>query len=55
MKMTSNEDNLEIKIKKQSPYLPIHLADVASSYTNSCGLDCTDRRVCSLGLLVLGP
>ena len=32
-------------IKNRSPYLPIHLAAVASSYSNSCGLDCTDSRV----------
>ena len=32
-------------ILNRSPYLPIHLAAVASSYSNSCGLDCTDRRV----------
>ena len=32
-------------------YLPVHLAAIASedSYSNSCGVDCTDRRVCSLG------
>ena len=36
-------------------YLPIHLAAIASidSYSNSCGFECTDRRVCSLGLLGL--
>ena len=31
--------------QNRSPYLRIHLAAVASSYSNSCGLDCTDRRV----------
>ena len=32
-------------------YLPVHLAAIASidSYSNSCGVDCTDRRVYSLG------
>ena len=36
-----------------SVYLPVHLAPIASkdSYSNSCGVDCTDRRVYSLGLL----
>ena len=34
-------------------YLLVHLAAIASidSYSNSCGVDCTDRCVCSLGLL----
>ena len=34
-------------------YLPVHLAAIDSidSYSNSCGVDCTDRRVHSLGLL----
>ena len=34
-------------------YLPVHLAAIASkdSYSNSCGVDCTDRCVYSLGLL----
>ena len=34
-------------------YLPVHLAAIASidSYSNSCGVDCTDRRVYSLALL----
>jgi len=34
-------------------YLTVHLAAIASidSYSNSCGVDCTDRRVYSLGLL----
>ena len=38
-------------------YLPVHLAAIASidSYSNSCGVDCTDRCVLSLGLLGLGP
>jgi len=33
-------------------YLPVHLAATASkdSYNNSCGVDCTDRCVCSLGI-----
>ena len=32
-------------------YLPVHLAPIASkdSYSNSSGVDCTDRCVCSLG------
>ena len=32
-------------------HLPVHLAAIASidSYSNSLGVDCTDRRVCSLG------
>ena len=36
-------------------YLPVHLAAIAciDSYSNSCGVDCTDIRVCSLGLLGL--
>ena len=36
-------------------YLPVHLAAIASkaSYSNSCGVDCTDRRVCSLGIEAL--
>ena len=36
-------------------YLPVHLAAIASidSYNNSCGVDCTDRRVCSLGIEAL--
>ena len=31
-------------------YLPVHLAAIASkdSYINSCGVDCTERHVCSL-------
>ena len=37
--------NIDYEIVYRSPYLPIHLAAVASSYSNSCGLDCTDRRV----------
>ena len=38
-------------------YLPVHLAAIASkdSFSNSCGVDCTDRHVCCLGLLGLGP
>ena len=34
-------------------YLTVHLAAIASidSYSNSCGVDCTDRRVCFLCLL----
>ena len=34
-------------------YLQVHLAPIASidSYSNSCGVDCTERRVYSLGLL----
>ena len=34
-------------------YLPVHLASIASidNYSNSCVVDCTDRRVYSLGLL----
>ena len=33
-------------------YLPVHLAAIASidSHSNSCGVDCTDRQVYSLGL-----
>ena len=37
-------------------YLPVHLlAAIASkdSYSNSCGLDFTDRRVCSLRIEAL--
>ena len=43
-------------------YLPVHLAAIASkdSYSNSCGVDCTDRRVCTslaINIIVtlLGP
>ena len=38
-------------------YLPVHIAAIASidSYSSSYGVDCKDRRVCSLGLLGLGP
>ena len=34
-------------------HLQVHLAAIASidSYINSCGFDCTNRRVYSLGLL----
>ena len=34
-------------------YLPVHLAAIAciDSYSNSCGVECTDRPVYSLGLL----
>ena len=33
-------------------YLPVHLAAIASkdSCSNSCGVDCTDRGVCCLGI-----
>ena len=35
-------------------YLPVHLAPIAiaskDSYSNSSGVDCTDRCVCSLGI-----
>ena len=36
-------------------YLPVHLAAIArkDSYSNNCGVDCTDRRVCSLGIEAL--
>ena len=36
-------------------YLPVHLAAIASkdSYSNSYGVDCTDRRVCFLGIEAL--
>ena len=36
-------------------YLPVHLAAFASKYSNSnsCGVDCTDRHVCSLGIEAL--
>ena len=32
-------------------YLRVHLATIANKniYSNSCGVDCTDRLVCSLG------
>ena len=35
--------------------LPVHLVAIASkdSYINSCGVDCTHRRVCSLGIEAL--
>ena len=35
----------KVVIFNRSPYLPIHQAAVASSYSNSCVLDCTDRRI----------
>ena len=47
-------DNLVIENGRR--YLPIHLAAVASSYSNNCGLDCTDRCVtssCLEGVLLL--